>query len=99
MSNEAVVAAVVVSPSKTYDFNNYTLNVSGNAKKGKRSVRINVPILDDKGNRIDSAMVELSGADFNTFWTNYTSDKQVVAAVLKGQDTTGFDDSIVNVLS
>ncbi len=103
MSNQAVIQAVVLSPTKTYDFNNYTLNVSGNPLKGRRSARISVPVLGDKGTQIDTATVEISGDEFNAFWSSFTSDKQIVDLVMKKQgitqDVTAIDDSIVNAAS
>lgn len=102
MQNQTTVAAVVMSPTKTFDFNNYTLNVSGDPTKGARVTRISVPILDANGARIDMCTLVIKGADFNAFWTTFTSDKQVAAAVLAAQglsaDVSQISDSIVNVV-
>ncbi len=99
--NTVSIPEIILSKNKTFDFNNYTLHVSGDSKKGRRSARINVPILDDKGNNIDNTMVELSGTDFNIFWQSFTSDKQIVQAILTKNnvvfDVSTIDDSIINV--
>ncbi len=100
MANKIVVPAVVLSKVKTYDFDNFTLGVSGDPSNGSRSARISVPILDGDGVRVDVATVEVRGDEFSAFWESYTSDKQLVELVMAAQgaecDTSPLDDSIVN---
>ncbi len=101
MPNQTVVEAVVMSKTKTYDFDNYSLNVSGDPLSGGRTARISVPILDEKKQRIDVCNVTLSGADFNAFWIGFVSDKQIVDVVMKKQgiaspDLSSIDDAILN---
>ncbi len=101
MSNQTVVEAVVMSKTKTYDFDNYSLNVSGDPLRGGRTARISVPILDDKKQRVDVCNVTISGEAFNEFWKSFVSDKQIVDVVLKKQgiaspDLSSIDDAILN---
>ena len=101
MQNQAVIPQQVISKKKTLDFNSYVLHVEGDSAKGQRKARIGVPVLDDNGKEIDRVVVFIQPADFNAFWSSYTSDKQIVNLVLKSQglpqSDENVDDSIVNV--
>ncbi len=92
--NQTVIESVVMSKTKKFDFENYTLHVDGNA------CRITVPVLGDKDQPIDMVMVSIRGKEFNEFWSSFTSDKQIVDLVMKAQgvsvDLSTIDDSIVN---
>lgn len=101
MQNQTTIQ-VAVSKTKTYDFNNYTINVSGDPLKGRRMAMIRVPILGDNGQQIDYFSMQLTGLDFNNFWETFTSDKQIVDVVMKKvgvtEDLSSIQDSIVNVI-
>ncbi len=102
MNNITVIPQQIISPNKTLNFNAYVLHIEGDSTKGQRQARIGVPVLSDKGVEIDRVVVFIKPADFNAFWSTFTSDKQIVDLVLKSQglksDYTNFDDSIVNVV-
>lgn len=102
MQNQTIVPGQIISKTRTFDFNNYTLNVTGDPTRNQRVASIRVPILGDSGQRIDVFSMQLTGVDFNVFWETFTSDKQIVAAVMakvgSTQDLTAIQDSIVNVI-
>ena len=101
-SNELVISQQVISPQKTLDFSRYALNVSGDPKNGGRRAMIMVPVIDQNGWAIDAVNVLLAGADFDSFWSGFNSDKQLVDIVMKNQgvvspDLSQIGDSITNV--
>ncbi len=93
---------IIKEDSYVYDFDNYTLNVSGSAKNGQRRARIEVPIKNKNGDLIDTYTLVLAGKEFNEFWENFDSD-QIVASMLvrfrnETADVSGIPVSIVNVI-
>jgi hypothetical protein len=90
---------IVLTTTQTYDWDNYTLQVSGDASIGKRTCTIMCPIKGADGKPVSVGRVILEGAKFNEFWTAFSSDKTAVQAVMgQTQDVSTIPDSIVNTI-
>jgi hypothetical protein len=89
----------IIQPEKKFypDYNNYSLFVNGDATKGERFATITIPMNDADGNFIEMKTSRISGEDFNDFWSNFSSDKNVIETLFPEADSSSIPDNIINV--
>ncbi len=79
------------------NFDKFTLEVTGDRSRGEGIVTIRVPYEQD-GVFVREENITFGGEEYNAFWENYNSDKQIVEKLFPEANTEQIPDTIPNVV-